>query len=185
MKIDKYFLIILLAVFFSCKKQENIELIKKGDNELSEVEHTIDKMETIDKFVINETIGYVNSIEGLRVRKAPEINSEIIYLLRHREKVNILEIGSKANIDKIEGNWVLIETINTKGWVFNGYLVSEENFNIFEDAGKKFEIIKAGYFIIEKQHESNEIEIILSDENFDLNFPEFKLQVQRKPDKVI
>jgi len=144
------FLTVLSLVFVTCETGKAI-------NELMDVK--------------NEKYEYVNSIEGLRVRKEPDINSKKIFLLNHREEVRILEIGPKVTIDNIEGNWVLIKTKNTNGWVFSGYLVPEKDFNIFTDAGKTFEIIKAGYFLIEKKHESNEIEIILSDKNFDLNYP--------------
>ena len=165
MKTSTYLTLISLFILFSCSKKENnvsIESIK--------IDEPISKS-IIYEQIFEEKYEYVNSIEGLRVRKEPNINSERLALLRHRDKIKIIEIGEKVTIDNIEGNWVLIEIQNISGWVFNGYLVLDENFNIFSDAGKTFEIINAGYFLVENQYETNEIEIILSDKNFDLNYP--------------
>jgi hypothetical protein len=173
------FLIIALFISISCSKKEDNKIIEipteivniEQDNESSEVlkESVNIKQNNYEKYE------YVNSFEGLMVKESPDIFSEIIFSLKHREEVKVLEIGSAIIIDNIEGNWVLIETQDIKGWVFNGYLVQEKEFNIFTDAGKTIEIVNAGYYLIERswgEGNENEIGIILSDKNFDLNYSE-------------
>ncbi|MFP3043383.1 SH3 domain-containing protein [Treponema primitia] len=68
---------------------------------------------------------YVNSLEGLRLRKTP--NGEKILLLPDKQKVNVLLKNDDGFwiIDGIQGNWYQIEVNGTIGWVFSGYLVNE------------------------------------------------------------
>jgi hypothetical protein len=67
---------------------------------------------------------YIDSPEGLNVRKSPSLDGEIIYLLQNKTKIEVVQINDeKVNIDGILGNWVLIKTATTQGWVFGGFLV--------------------------------------------------------------
>jgi hypothetical protein len=66
---------------------------------------------------------YVNSPEGLRGRKSPDITGEIIAVLNDLTKVKIIkEDDNYINIDEIRGKWVFVSSDNIEGWVFNGYL---------------------------------------------------------------
>jgi hypothetical protein len=67
---------------------------------------------------------FVDSTEGLRVRNRPSLNSEIIYLLPNKSKVEVIqENNEKINLDGILGNWILVNHNTIRGWVFSGYLV--------------------------------------------------------------
>jgi len=126
----KIFVVFLTFVFiaFSCKNKENIlqnnvEKIKKSSNVNKSSQQ------------INGEVMYVNSLEGLRVKKEPDINSEKIFLLNNNEKIIVIEKDSNIyTIDGINGNWFLIKTDKVVGWVFSSYLVSEEEF-ITKNAG--------------------------------------------------
>jgi hypothetical protein len=120
---------------------------------------------------INNEIMYVNSPAGLRVRKGPNSNGEVIYILEHRKEVRILQHEQTVVIDNIKGHWALIQNESITGWVFSGYLVPDKDFNIVTVDGKTFELINAGYCIIDRQHETDEIEIILCDKNYNVDYP--------------
>jgi hypothetical protein len=104
---------------FSCKNKENIPQNYSGViNEPTIIEEPSQQ---------TEEILYVNSLEGLRVRKEPSINSERLFLLNDNEKVIVLEKDINiCTIDGINGNWYLIKTNEITGWVFSGYLINEE-----------------------------------------------------------
>jgi hypothetical protein len=76
--------------------------------------------------MISANIMYVDSPDGLRVHSSPNIDSEKIFLLQNKSRVDILQTNDeKVNIDGVLGNWVLIKTNAVRGWVFGGYLVQE------------------------------------------------------------
>ena len=126
----KNFVFFLVFVFFifSCKNKENIV---KNDSGIINNPTTIE--ESSQQKI--EEVMYVNSLEGLRVRKEPGIDSERISLLNNNEKVIVLDKDTNIHtIDGINGNWFLIKNDGITGWVFGGYLVSEEEF-ITKNAG--------------------------------------------------
>lgn len=75
---------------------------------------------------------YIQSEDGLRVRKNPDLKSEKRITLPYRLPVKIVAIGKEATIDGINSNWVEIFIprtfkIDTQfGWVFGGYLSKEQ-----------------------------------------------------------
>ena len=77
---------------------------------------------------------YVDSKEGLSVRKEPDQNSEKRYSFKYGDYVRIEELGEEATIDGISSIWVKIllpsREWRTKpnpeeGWVFGGYLTKD------------------------------------------------------------
>jgi hypothetical protein len=114
------FFLIFIFIVFSCRNKENIA---QNNSE------KINKSTTIDETSQQKTeeVMYVNSFEGLRVRKEPGLDSERLFLLNNNEKVIVLEKDTNIyTIDGINGNWFLIKADGIIGWVFSGYLVSEE-----------------------------------------------------------
>ena len=77
---------------------------------------------------------YVDSVEGLRVRDKPSLNSNRLFGLVHRFPVKIVAIGKEETIDGITAPWVeiLIPRYEWKGfeaeygWVFGGYLTAKQ-----------------------------------------------------------
>ena len=81
---------------------------------------------------------YVNTEEGLRVRKSPGINSERIGLLPHLAQVEVRkEDENYVVIDNIRGKWVYIYSVGYMGWVFGGYLMND---NAYRDYLKTIDI---------------------------------------------
>lgn len=75
---------------------------------------------------------YVNSREGLNVRKSPSLSAEKIGALKYGEYIGVVEEGEIVTIDGIKARWAKIiidrdgndaaEDYNNYGWVFGGYL---------------------------------------------------------------
>ena len=113
--------VIVALLTFSCAKKENIQ-----ENGIEAIGNLIEAEEINHP---SEEIMYVNSPEGLRVRKEPGIESERIFLLNDKEKVIVLEKDTTEQIiDGLYGNWFFIETDKIAGWVFSGYLMNETEF---------------------------------------------------------
>jgi hypothetical protein len=72
---------------------------------------------------------YVDSPEGLRVRKTPNAKGEVIYLLQNKSGVEVLQVKEKEEIlSGIMGRWAEIKFNAAKtvqGWVFSGYLIPD------------------------------------------------------------
>jgi hypothetical protein len=118
MKIILIFFIILL---FSCNKSPNEN---NADQKIKKSHSTIS--ETIRENKFKPFVMYVDSPEGLRVRNEPNIDGERIFLLPHREIVEVVEIDNNIiSIDGINGNWYLIIYNEISGWVFSGYLTDD------------------------------------------------------------
>ncbi|GHU96827.1 hypothetical protein FACS189483_00910 [Spirochaetia bacterium] len=121
-------IIIIILLLSSCSKKDTGDIIKNNN-----ISSNINNQENIiDEQIINESAEeynkfmYVNSQEGLKVRASPDINAEKIYLLKDNQEVRVIEIDtSKITIDGIEGYWILIETDEINGYVFNGYLTEK------------------------------------------------------------
>ena len=79
---------------------------------------------------------YVNSAEGLRIRKDPDAESEKIGSLKNKEKVELISKGKiPVEIDGITSTWYEIKTEEgIQGFAFGGYL---------EETLKNVEIIQA------------------------------------------
>ena len=73
---------------------------------------------------------YVNSVEGLRIRKQPDLFGEKICVIPHMIQIKVVAIGKEVTLDGITAPWVeiLIPRYEWKddkpeyGWVFGGYL---------------------------------------------------------------
>ncbi|MCR4823529.1 MAG: SH3 domain-containing protein [Treponema sp.] len=74
---------------------------------------------------------YVNSREGLNVRKSPSMKSEKITTLKYGEYISVVEEGEIVKIDGIKAPWAKIlvdydgsieDDYKNYGWVFGGYL---------------------------------------------------------------
>ena len=75
---------------------------------------------------------YVNSREGLNIRKSPSMSAEKIKALKYGEYIGVVEEGEIVTIDGIKAPWTKIlidydgndaaEDYNNYGWVFGGYL---------------------------------------------------------------
>lgn len=80
-------------------------------------------------------IMYVNSVEGLRVREKPDLNSKKICTLPYRFFVKIVKIENEVVIDGIKDPWVKILLPRTEwegemqkyGYVFGGYLQKQQS----------------------------------------------------------
>ena len=75
---------------------------------------------------------YVNSREGLNVRKSPSMSAEKIQALKYGEYIGVVEEGEIVTIDGIKARWAKIiidhdgndaaDDYNNYGWGFGGYL---------------------------------------------------------------
>jgi hypothetical protein len=104
----------LCLLVMSCNKEK--EILPLDDNDALSVNENTEE-------VIKKEIMYVSSPEGLRVREAPSFDSDKISLLSHLQPVVVLgKEEAEHTINYINGNWYLIESGDTTGWVFSGYL---------------------------------------------------------------
>ena len=120
MKKIVYKLFYLSVLIVACNKNTQIQpSIDKVNNNI--IDAPIVSLETIGQKDLN-IIMYVNSLEGLRVRKLPSISEEKIGTLDYLTEVKIIkEDDNIVNINGIDGKWVHI-IAPIEGWVFNGYL---------------------------------------------------------------
>ena len=74
---------------------------------------------------------YVNSREGLNIRKSPSMSAEKIKALKYGEYIGVVEEGEIVTIDGIKAPWTKIlidydgsteDDYRNCGWVFGGYL---------------------------------------------------------------
>ena len=117
--------------FISCSKKENNQT-----NETTIIQETkIEKEETSTEIKVEEKAKeyvYVNSVEGLRIRKNSDAESEKIGSLKNKEKVELISRGKvPVEIDGITSTWYEIKTEEgIQGFAFGGYL--EETLNNVE-----------------------------------------------------
>ena len=65
----------------------------------------------------------IPTIDNLRFRKSPSLNSNTIRLLNKNDKLKLIENGEFETIQGVSGSWVKVETIKGEtGWCFNAYL---------------------------------------------------------------
>jgi hypothetical protein len=146
-------LIFSVAIAFSCTKRENMLQ--------NNVEITDELVQEEGNYEQTEEIMYVNSLEGLRVRKEPSIESERLFLLDDNEKVLVLEKNSNEYlIDGIKGNWFLIKTDKITGWVFSGYLINQGELRPNNIGMNKIEAVA----VILKEFNGNLVELKLNND---------------------
>lgn len=144
-KILKLFLPLLIALLtllsFSCKGKEN-KTDKNVSENISEKKSEEEKIKPIKVFNIDERLlafydngkladtMYVTATSGLRVRKGPSKEEEIIGKLPYRFPAKIVAVGEKAKSGMIQSYWVKVVmpdysgTVSEPkyGWVFGEYL---------------------------------------------------------------
>jgi hypothetical protein len=65
----------------------------------------------------------VQAPSGLRMRTAPDTNSDIVAVIAHGATVTILrESGEPVTISGVQGKWTEIQFGTQRGWVFGGFL---------------------------------------------------------------
>jgi len=115
------FLLGLLMVFSTCSRENNVKPASEGNNEIETASENVSVQEL-------KIIKYVNAPSRLRVRNSPDINAERIGVLDNLTEVLVLkEGGINLTIDGINGKWTFIETDDIQGWVFGGFLSSNNN----------------------------------------------------------
>ncbi|WP_167881843.1 SH3 domain-containing protein [Leptospira jelokensis] len=103
--------VMILVIVINCTEKPSFLIEKK------EVKYLSDEM-------------YVNAESGLRVRSEPDIDSKIITILTHGDRVKPIKYSeNKSTIDGIEDYWISIILPNKKvGWVFGYYLTYSHPF---------------------------------------------------------
>jgi hypothetical protein len=110
----------ILLVFISCKK----------NNEKQDTQNETTTNENIttdtDKNITTE-IRFVNSPEGLNVRSAPGLSGNKIFILPNKKQVKIIATEEEEIVlDGVAGKWTYIDVEQGNGWVFGGYLQTQE-----------------------------------------------------------
>ncbi|WP_081748277.1 SH3 domain-containing protein [Aquimarina megaterium] len=121
-------LLLIVMSFLNCKDSSSTK--DKRDEHKNDRQNNIEaSSEKIDNTIFH----YVTAINGLSVRKQPDINAEKISTLDYGTPVKIIEethqtFQVKEGTKTIDGKWVLIdskETTSIKGYVFDGFLTRE------------------------------------------------------------
>ena len=76
-----------------------------------------------------ESVSYSSywAIENLKLREAPSTNGKEIMVIHRGSMVQKLEMGALVTINRITGNWLLVQTeTGEKGWCFGGYLADSK-----------------------------------------------------------
>ena len=137
--------ILFILVFCSCEKKVQ----KDNINDYNEKE-----VETVEVGVYKPQNQHINqpywTIENLRLREEPNIDSQIIQTLKAGTQVLGLVYGDKITIDGITSSWIFVQNENgEKGWCFGGYLSDKFPFIgywIEEKYGREY------YFFNEKKY---------------------------------
>ena len=107
----------LICFIVSCnnKKAENlVENSKPLDNRPEAVTGSAEKIDCYFS---------VQSSEGLRVRKTPDLAGEKVGLLKNEQIVRATQKTEKVDsVDGISSHWYYINYRELRGWVFGGYL---------------------------------------------------------------
>lgn len=116
----KIFIFFIGLLFFSCAKN-------KESNEIAGYENTWWIDQEKPSISLAESIMYVNSFEGLRVRETPDLSGQKIGLLPYSTEVFVNKTENRnVTIDGIEDHWKFIKSRDLEGWVFGGYLVPDQ-----------------------------------------------------------
>ncbi|WP_108808025.1 SH3 domain-containing protein [Aquimarina spinulae] len=121
-------MLLLIVMFFLNCKDSSIK--NKQDEHKNDRQNNI---EATSEKIDNTIFHYVTAINGLSVRKQPDINAEKISTLDYGTPVQIIEetrqaFQVKEGTKTIDGKWVLIdskETTRIKGYVFDGFLTTK------------------------------------------------------------
>jgi len=123
-KMKKVFILLIVSslFFISCSKKDNNQtnstVTQETKTEKEEISTEIKVEEKTKEYV------YVNSVEGLRIRKNSDAESEKIGSLKNKEKVELISKGKiPVEIDGITSTWYEIKTEEgIQGFAFGGYL---------------------------------------------------------------
>ena len=97
-------------------------------NKFRELDLTIHPLHTPEK--IPDVIPGMCTIQGLRIRREPSLETDILGLLDRNEHVKVLSVSkNKLTVDGMTGPWLEIMIPDSKfsGWVFSGYIETDEN----------------------------------------------------------
>lgn len=76
---------------------------------------------------VNSTL-YVNASKGLNLRTTPVLSGKVISIIPNGEKVVIVEVkNEKLTINNTTGKWVKVKWNNKNGWVFSGFLTTDND----------------------------------------------------------
>ena len=64
---------------------------------------------------------WVKSLEGLRVRRSPNLDSDVITVFEHKKEIDVYEIGAAESIDGKLGFWLRVKTYFGEGLIFGAY----------------------------------------------------------------
>ena len=105
--------IIVATLFISCNKSENT-------TEIPTEEDTIE-IENVKQYINKDR--WINSLEGLRMRDAPNLEGKTITVIPNAEKVLLVEeTGEVLTIQDGTGKWSQVKWQENEGWVFGGFL---------------------------------------------------------------
>lgn len=78
---------------------------------------------TITNAYAFENEKYVTVKSGVKMRERPDINSEIIFKIPYKEKVEIIEENKDIiTIENISSRWTKVKYKNNIGWIFGEFL---------------------------------------------------------------
>ena len=130
--IKSIILLLICISFLGCNKTQKIsnsELEKNDDktNLSYKTESEIVEFQDGDKESSkkNETSKFkcwIKSPEGLRVRKAQTLDSDVITVLENNREVDVIEVGQLDRIDNKYSFWLRIKTDSIEGWIFSAYV---------------------------------------------------------------
>ena len=74
-----------------------------------------------------KTMRWIAADDGLRMRKAPNLDADIICVIPNRERVVLLEeTDILYTISGVEGKWCKVKWKDKTGWVFGGFLAENK-----------------------------------------------------------
>ena len=112
--ISVFFLVCFIA---SCNNKKTENLVENSKSLDNRPEAVTGSAEKIDCYFS------VQSSEGLRVRKTPDLAGEKVGLLKNEQIVRATQKTEKVDsVDGISSHWYYINYRELRGWVFGGYL---------------------------------------------------------------
>lgn len=121
MKLKFFFLVGIFYIFSGCSKKE--AFLKTEENvldQLSEISESIEE---------KRDYRFVNSKDGLRLRKSPGLDGEKIWFLDNKAKVEVIsKVDMTTQIGMLFSDWFEVQTEEgLSGFVFGGYLEKDLN----------------------------------------------------------
>lgn len=122
MKLKFFFLVGIFFIFSGCSKKE--AFLKTEENvldQLSEISESIEE---------KRDYRFVNSKDGLRLRKSPGLDGEKIWFLDNKAKVEVIsKVDMTTQIGMLFSDWFEVQTEEgLSGFVFGGYLEKDLNY---------------------------------------------------------